>query len=137
MRRMTGPIESGCRLTSSPRADPQRNRKPAATVASKFDIRMMANLSRSRSSQPMIGTECQEQEWCPSGNRLLSARRPQAKATALTSMSHVQTNIRRLLPLFVGKIVALRDRVAHYSCGPALHDVRSYTQGQTGHKAPR
>ena len=63
MRRMPGPIESRCRLSSSPQAArPQaareRRRKPASTIISKFEFRIMANVSRARSSYPIIGTRC-------------------------------------------------------------------------------
>jgi hypothetical protein len=58
MPRMTGPIESRCRLTSSPHTERERRPSPAATVTSKFAFCTMANLSRSRSSHPITGTQC-------------------------------------------------------------------------------
>jgi hypothetical protein len=161
MRRMPGPIESRCRLSSSPQAAPpqaappqatrpqatrpqatrpkatrpkatrpqaarERRRKPASTITSKFEFRIMANLSRARSSYPIIGTRCPLLRLDPVGPPAAvasssSGERDRADLCVVRSddCSTFAT------PVCWGKIRDLEERVVHYSCGPALHDVRS------------
>ena len=124
MRRMPGPIESRRRLTAPPQAARERRRKPAATIASKSEFRMMANLSRGRSGHPIIRTGCPLLRVEPVGPSAASAISLCSKRDRADSMSYLRTNVRDLLFLYVGEIRDLEEQVVHYSCGPALHDVR-------------
>jgi len=151
MRRMPGPIESRCRLSSSPQAArpqaarpraarpqsarpqaarPQaareRRSKPASTITSKFEFHTVANLSRARSSYPIFGTRCPLLRLDPVG--------PPAAIAFSPSGERDRADLRVVrsddcptfaTPVCWGKIRDLEERVVHYSCGPALHDVRS------------
>jgi hypothetical protein len=111
MRRMPGPIESRRRLTAPPQAARERRRKPAATIASKSEIRIMANLSRGRSGHPIIRTGCPLLRVEPVGPSAAGAISLCSERARADSVSYLRTNVRNLLYLYVGEIRDLEDRI--------------------------
>jgi hypothetical protein len=133
MRRMPGPIESRCRLSSSPpaarphaarpqaarpqaarpqaarpqaarpQAARERRRKPASTITSKFEFRIMANLSRARSSYPIIRTRCPLLRLDPVGPPAAIAFSPSGERDRADLRSYVRMIVLHLLHPFVGE----------------------------------